>query len=125
VNNDTTAANSQAMDNRSVAHRKAALGLDRAFDMSHYLPGHNAFTMAAMQAGKPVMTDEQLKTRDALDRKNKAAVRKRGAALKTQTQTILRVNPPTPHWCEPSGLAKQAKEIRAEMRKTKPAISSN
>ncbi len=124
MNNDTTLANSQAMDNRSVAHRKAALGLDRDFDMSHYLPGHNAFTMAAMQAGKPVMTDEQLKARDALDRKNAAAVRKRGSALKTQTQTILRVNP-TSYICEPSGLTVQTREIRSILSKTKPAISAN
>jgi len=64
-----------------------------------------------MQAGKPVMTDEQLKARDALDRKNKAAVRKRWAALKTQTQTILRVNP-TSCICEPSGLTLQTRAIK-------------
>ncbi len=107
MNNDTQVP----QDKRSVAHRKAALGLDRDFDTSHYLPGHNAFTMAAMQAGKAVMNDEQLKARAALDRKNAAAVRKRGAAIKTQTQTILRVNP-TSYICEPSGLTAQTRAIK-------------
>ena len=91
------------------------VGLDRPFDMSHYLPGHNAFDMARLQVGKPVMTATQQRARAAQDRANARRRAKRGTAGKTATEAVLRVNKYDPI-CEPSGLVMQARAI-AEARK--------
>ncbi len=105
----------KAMDSRSVAPRVACVGLDRPFDMSHYLPGHNAFDMARLQVGKPVMTVAQERARAAQDRTNERQRAKRGAVAKTATEAVLRVNKYDPI-CEPSGMGAQIKAI-AKARK--------
>ena len=80
--------------------------------------------MAALQVGAPVLTPAQERARAAQDKQNARQRARRGAALKTATEAVLRVNKYDPI-CEPTGLAKQAKEIRAEMRKAKTRISAN
>ncbi len=96
MNNDTTLANSQAVDNRSIAHRKAALGLDRDFMESFNAPGYCPFMAAAAHAPAPVYAPGYPLQRDA-----------KGRLLKLAT----RVNAET-HWCEPSGLTVQTRAIK-------------
>ncbi len=53
-----------------------------------------------------------------------ASLRKGNASAVYRIRNAMRVNPEM-HCCQPSALTVQANEIRAEKRKTKPAISSN
>jgi len=107
-----------------MTNRIAKVGLERDFSTDHYLPGHNAFEMARLQVGAPVLTPVQQRARIKQDRANAAQRARRGAALKTPTQTILRVNKYDPI-CETTGLFAQANEIRAERRKAKTRNSAN
>jgi len=84
-------------DKRTVAHVKANVGNDRDFLARFNAPGYSPFTAAKAHAQTPVYAPGYPLQRDA-----------KGRLMKLAT----RVNPPTPHWCEPSGLTVQALAIK-------------